>query len=105
MIETDDAIARAARIIDQHAFRQENPSVALARRQQIAIRKARDVLSFAAAERDDLVAALARAHEQIDALFAMYALKDHTFRLSETELWPEIVRRNEILRRYGIEPK
>lgn len=31
--------------------------------------------------------------------------KDQAFRPSETELWPEIVRRNEILRRYGIAPK
>lgn len=30
--------------------------------------------------------------------------KDQAFR-SETELWPEIVRRNEILRRYGTAPK
>ncbi|WP_166304375.1 hypothetical protein [Bradyrhizobium sp. 2S1] len=105
MTETDDAIARAAQIIDQHAFRQENPSVALARRQQIALRKARDVLSFAAAERGDLVSALALAHEQIDTLFAMYALKDQAFRPTETELWPEIERRAELLRRHGRAPK
>lgn len=102
---TDDAINRAARTIDQYAFRPKNPSEALVRRQNIAIRKATDVLADTTAERDGLVAALEIAHAQVDTLLALVATWDKTFFPSETELWPEIVRRNEILRRYRIEPK
>lgn len=77
----------------------------VAARQQIAIRKGADVLSGATAERHDLLSSLALAHEQVITLLGLLVRKDNSFVPSETELWPEIVRRNEILRRYGIEPK
>lgn len=102
---TDDNILRAAQTIDRNAFRQKEPSEAMIRRQNIAIRKAGDVLAEASAERDALIAALEAAHAQVDALLALVASWDKNFFPSETELWPEIVRRNEILRRYGIEQK
>ncbi|WFU42624.1 hypothetical protein QA640_09270 [Bradyrhizobium sp. CB82] len=58
------------------------------------------MLSDAIGERDDLIDALEAAHDQINALLAMLAGRDYSFDPSETELWPEIDRRTEILQRH-----
>jgi len=52
------------------------------------------------AEIKELVEALALAHRQVDILMAMVISLDHSFRPSQTSLWPDIVARVELIRKY-----
>jgi hypothetical protein len=102
MIPIDEA-ERVARIIDLHAFTRYATDPSMIKRQQIARRKASDILSATIAVRDELLVALHNAHRHIDELVSI-AVFDETFRLSRTEFWTEIARRTEILTRYGKQP-
>jgi len=52
------------------------------------------------AEIKELVEALALAHSQVDILMAMVITLDPSFRPSKTSLWPDIVARVELIRKY-----
>jgi hypothetical protein len=101
---SDDCIERVARIIDVNAFTRFVTHDTMIKRQQIARRKAAEILSTAIANRDELLDALHTAHRHIDELTGMLAVFDEAFRLSRSEFWPEIVRRAEILSQYGRKP-
>jgi hypothetical protein len=98
-----DEIERVARIIDLHAFTRCATDPSMIKRQQIARRKASDILSAAIEARDELLVALQNAHRHVDELVSI-AVFDETFRLSGKEFWSEIERRTEILSRYGKKP-
>lgn len=48
----------------------------------------------------ELIDALATAHRQVDMLMAMIITMDKTFMPSKTSLWPDIVKRVELIRKY-----
>ena len=48
-----------------------------------------------------LLEALVEAHRQVDTLLAMAVKLDKKFMPSQSELWPEVVRRAELIRTYG----
>lgn len=49
----------------------------------------------------ELVEALSEAHRQVDTLLAMVITLDRSFMPSQSPLWPEIVRRAELIRKHG----
>ena len=51
--------------------------------------------------RNELVEALATAHRQVDMLMAMVITLDNSFMPSKTSLWPDIVKRVELIKKYG----
>jgi hypothetical protein len=89
-------IDRAARIIDQFAFRERQP---LIDRQRIARNKANLILAEVIAEREALVAELATAHRHIDQLLAKTPFDAVT-----SELRCAIKRRANLLARYERQP-
>ncbi|MEY9364755.1 hypothetical protein ABH994_007476 [Bradyrhizobium yuanmingense] len=93
-------IADAARIIDQYAFG-KNPNEAMMRRQQIATRKATDILGPPHATIAELVGELAVAHKQITDMLAISSTLSSSF---QNELGPGIERRAELLARHGRTP-
>ncbi|MHC2582249.1 hypothetical protein ACVI1J_005574 [Bradyrhizobium diazoefficiens] len=101
---TDDGherhIADAARIIDQYAFG-KNPNEAMLRRQQIATRKATDIIGMQRAVIEELVGELALAHKQIADMLAISSTLSSNF---QNELGPGIERRTELLARHGRTP-
>lgn len=54
-------------------------------------------------EKAELLDALVEAHRQVDILLAMVTTRDQTFFPSRSALWPEIVRRFELIKRHGAE--
>jgi hypothetical protein len=52
----------------------------------------------------ELLDALAEAHRQVDMLMAMVITQDKTFMPSQSPLWPEIVKRAELLQQHGVTP-
>jgi hypothetical protein len=48
----------------------------------------------------ELLDALIEAHRQVDTLLAMVITRDRTFRPSQSALWPEIVRRAELINKH-----
>ena len=57
---------------------------------------------FLTSEQDnkELFDALATAHRQVDMLMAMVIGLDNTFMPTQTSLWPDIVKRVELIRKY-----
>jgi len=51
--------------------------------------------------RNELVEALATAHRHVDMLMAMVITLDNSFMPSKTSLWPDIVKRVELIKKYG----
>jgi hypothetical protein len=49
----------------------------------------------------ELVEALSEAHRQVDSLLAQLVMRDKTFMPSQSPFWPEVVRRVELIRKYG----
>lgn len=96
----DRAVATAARVIDQYAFG-KNPNEAMVRRQQIAMRKASDILGPQRAMIDELVGELAVAHKQIADILTLSTTLNNNF---QDELVPGIERRTELLGRHGRAP-
>jgi hypothetical protein len=52
------------------------------------------------ADTKELVEALALAHRQVDMLMAMVVTLDPSFMPSKTSLWPDILARVELIRKY-----
>jgi hypothetical protein len=52
-------------------------------------------------EKAELLDALVEAHRQVDILLAMAVEADPKFFPSRSALWPEIVRRFELIKRHG----
>lgn len=48
----------------------------------------------------ELVEALATAHRQVDMLMAMVITLDKSFMPSQSPLWPDLVKRVELLRKH-----
>jgi len=48
----------------------------------------------------ELLDALIEAHRQVDILLAMVITRDRTFRPTQSTLWPEIVRRAELINKH-----
>ncbi|MCA1455907.1 hypothetical protein I6F35_22330 [Bradyrhizobium sp. BRP22] len=90
--EDQAQIDRAARIIDQFAFREKQP---LMDRQRIARNKASIILADATAEREELLNELVSAHRQMDMLLT------GKLEVTSPELWCGVKRRIELLARYG----
>jgi hypothetical protein len=53
---------------------------------------------------NELLHALIVAHRQIDALMGMVMKLDDSFRPSQWPLWPDVVKRAELIRKHGGEP-
>ena len=51
-----------------------------------------------------LILALVEAHQQVDVLLAMLLRKDKSFRPSQLGMWPEIVKRAELIQKYWGSP-
>ncbi|MFH0298334.1 hypothetical protein AAFX91_14045 [Bradyrhizobium sp. 31Argb] len=85
-------IDRAARIIDQFAFREKQPMM---QRQRIARNKATAILADAMTIREELLNELVGAHRQIDELLG------GKLGISSPELWCGINRRAALLARHG----
>jgi hypothetical protein len=56
------------------------------------------------AAESELLDALCEAHRQVDSLLAQIIMLDNSFVPSKSPLWPEIMRRYELLRKYGASP-
>lgn len=56
------------------------------------------------AKQTELLNALIEAHEQVDTLMAMIIVHDQKFMPSKSPLWPGILRRATLLRKYGVTP-
>jgi hypothetical protein len=63
-----------------------------------------DLEEALATETTELLDALATAHRQVDMLMALVISLDKSFMPSQSPLWPEIVRRVELLRKYEVTP-
>jgi hypothetical protein len=55
-------------------------------------------------ETTELLDALATAHRQVDMLMAMVIGLDNSFMPSKTSLWPDIVKRVELMQKHGGSP-
>lgn len=91
------AVADAARIIDQYAFG-KNPSATMIRRQQIAMRKAGDILAERQAELAALLDELVEAHRHIGEFLKIASALTENF---HAQLGPAVERRGALLARYG----
>jgi len=49
----------------------------------------------------ELLDALCEAHRQVDHLMAQILMLDDSYRPSKSPLWPETVKRAELIRKYG----
>lgn len=96
----DQAVADAARIIDQYAFG-KNPNATMIRRQQIAMRKAGDILAERQAELAAVLDELVEAHRQINQFMAVASTLSDNF---QTQLGPSVARRADLLTRHGRLP-
>jgi hypothetical protein len=59
------------------------------------------VLARRAPIKAELLNALVEAHHQVDILLAMVVTLDKSFMPSQSPMWPEIVKRAELLRKHG----
>jgi hypothetical protein len=75
---SNEMVLHTARIIDKHAFIGRY-QLNKARRQEIAIRKATEILNGAAAHQIELVAALAQADRQLRVLLEVIDTLDTNF--------------------------
>ncbi|WP_157787979.1 hypothetical protein [Bradyrhizobium elkanii] len=96
----EQAIADAARIIDQYAFG-KNPNATMIRRQQIAMRKAVNILTPQRALIGELLDELVEAHRQINQFMAVASTLSDNF---QTQLGPSVARRADLLTRHGRLP-
>ncbi|MGX1151477.1 hypothetical protein [Bradyrhizobium ottawaense] len=93
----EQAVADAARIIDQYAFGR-NPSTTMIRRQQIAMRKAGDILAERQAELATVLDELVEAHRQIGEFLKIASALTENF---HAQLGPAVERRIALLDRHG----
>lgn len=70
------------------------------------VEQVRGILGPAAAtaNTNELLDALATAHRQVDMLMALVITLDNSFMPSQSPLWPDIVRRIELLQKYEATP-
>ena len=52
-------------------------------------------------ERDELLDALEVAHRDLDLLLAIIATLDRSYMPTQSPVWPNMVARHELLKRYG----
>ncbi|MCD9817686.1 hypothetical protein [Bradyrhizobium japonicum] len=93
-------MADAARIIDQYAFG-KNPSATMIRRQQIAMRKAGDILAERQAELATVLDELVEAHQHIGEFLKIASVLTDNF---HAQLGPAVERRDALLARHGRAP-
>jgi hypothetical protein len=55
------------------------------------------------AKPNELLDALATAHRQVDTLMAMLIAHDNSFMPTQSSLWPDIVKRVELIQKYEAE--
>ena len=55
----------------------------------------------ASSTQSELLNALCEAHRQVDSLMAQILMLDDSYRPSKSPLWPETVKRAELIRKYG----